>query len=56
MHLGVQRSAGLMPQFVEAANKLKELGGSHVMMAKLDSKRYCSYKLTLQMKTMQIPS
>ena len=40
MHLGVQRSAELMPQFVEAVNKLRELGGSHVMMAKLDSKRY----------------
>lgn len=33
------RSAELMPQFAEAANKLKELG-SPLLMAKLDAERY----------------
>lgn len=43
------RSAELMPQFAEAANKLKELG-SPVLMAKLDAERYPKVASTLGIK------
>lgn len=43
------RSAELMPQFAEAANKLKDLG-SPVLMAKLDAERYPKVASTLGIK------
>ncbi|CAN1317575.1 Protein disulfide isomerase-like 1-5 [Linum perenne] len=43
------RSAELMPQFAEAANKLKELG-SPVVMAKLDAERYPKAGSALQIR------
>lgn len=43
------RSAELMPQFAEAANKLKELG-SPVLMAKLDADRYPKAASLFQIK------
>ncbi|CAK7356699.1 unnamed protein product [Dovyalis caffra] len=43
------RSAELMPQFAEAANKLKELR-SPVLMAKLDAERYPKVASTLGIK------
>lgn len=43
------RSAELMPQFAEAANKLKELG-SPLLMAKLDAERYPNAASMLDIK------
>ncbi|CAL1378094.1 unnamed protein product [Linum trigynum] len=43
------RSAELMPQFAEAANKLKELG-SPIVMAKLDAERYPKAASALQIR------
>ncbi|KAL8170501.1 hypothetical protein V2J09_022305 [Rumex salicifolius] len=43
------RSAELMPQFADAANRLKELG-SPVLMAKLDAERYPKAASSLQIK------
>ncbi|CAI0474671.1 unnamed protein product [Linum tenue] len=43
------RSAEIMPQFAEAANKLKELG-SPIVMAKLDAERYPKAASALQIR------